>query len=64
MLTLIFGIWMNLTTITHLVQHGHDCSAVFIGSDVGYGSMSIALFEDRTCDEVAAEINRKNTERE
>ncbi len=56
MLVSVFGIWMSLLTITHLSPptFGLDgCSVHFIGDKIKF-----RRFEDKTCDELAAEINR------
>jgi hypothetical protein len=53
MLTLIFGIWMNVAQIAWLKQEDERCYIQFAAVSRYFG----VTFENKSCDEVAAAIN-------
>jgi hypothetical protein len=57
MLIKVFGIWLMATNITFLEDFRGDCTvSFFTGGNASY--VAIVKYENKSCDEVAKEINR------
>lgn len=59
MLALIYGVWINVALVTNLVPYDDDrsCWVVVQGNSSVFKLTSDVRIE-KTCDEVAAEINK------
>lgn len=53
MLTLIFGVWLNISSIAYLHEISKGCYVMYEGYKV------YATIRGYSCDEVAEEINQK-----
>ncbi len=59
MLINVFGVWLMAANIALLDPNDDNCT-VYLVSGAGYGVRHIKHeYEERSCDEVAAEINRQ-----
>lgn len=62
MLIKIFGIWLVANNIAMLEPEGREGCTIYMVSGAGYGRPHIRWeYENRTCDEIANEINRQIT---